>query len=417
MGKSTNKEIKLSKLIAPYYINWWKKEQNYIFKTLKGGRNSAKSSHVALKIIYLMMKYPVNALAVRKIANTLHDSVFQQLKWAIEYLGVDMYWQDFKSPLRLVYKPTGQEILFKGANEPQRIKSIKTYKFPLSILWIEELAEFKTEEEMKTIVDSIIRSELNHGLKYNIYLTYNPPKLRTSWVNKTYNTQFISKNTYVHHSSYLNNPYVSSSFIDEAETVKINNLNRYEWLYLGKAIGGGLIPFSNLVFRRITDEEISTFDNIRQGLDFGYTAPTHFTRSHFNEKKENLYILNEFRGRKLKNKKIVEWVFKNKFNDAVIYADSEDPRSINEIKSYGVKIRPAKKGPGSIEYGLEWLDTLNEIIIDCERTPHLAKEFENADFKLDKDGQTLPDLDGEDHAIDSCRYMMEHDMKRNNYKY
>jgi PBSX family phage terminase large subunit len=416
MNKANIEYIDLSKLVAPDFYQWWVDSEKYLFNVLKGGRNSAKSSHVAIKIIRKMMEYPINTLVVRKIANTLHDSVFEQLKWAIEYMGVDHYWKDYKSPLRLVYLPTGQEILFKGANEPQRIKSIKSSKYPIAILWVEELAEFKTEDEIKIIVDSIIRAELDTGLSYYIYYTYNPPKRKTSFVNKLFNTQFLPRNTYVHHSSYLNNPYVSSAFIDEAESVKERNLNRYKWLYLGEPIGGGIVPFSNLTFRTITDDEVKSFDNIKQGLDFGWSIdPTHFGRQHFIKKTEKLYLIDEKRGLKLRNKALYDWVESKKYNDSFVIADSEFPMGIAELKSYGLKVRAAKKGPGSVEYGLEWLDSLNEIVIDYKRTPFTAKEFEDADYKLDRDGNTMAELAGEDHAIDQIRYSLEYEMKYKNY--
>jgi PBSX family phage terminase large subunit len=383
-----------------------------LFNVNKGGRNSAKSTHVSFKMIVDMMKHRINSLCVRKVANTLATSVFEQLKEATCIMNVDHYWRDYKSPLRLVYKPTGQEIIFRGADDSSKIKSIKTSKFPLARLWVEELAEFKTEDELQIIIDSIIRAELMNGLNYRIDYTYNPPKRKTAWVNKKFNTQFIPNNMYIYHSDYTTNPHVSKQFKAEAEEAKERNLNRYRWLYMGEPIGGGIVPFSNLVFRRITDDEIKVFDNIRQGLDFGWSIdPTHFGRQHLDKKREILYFLDEIRGIKLRNKVLYETIVNRKYNDSRVTGDSEDPRGINELKSYGLNIIGAKKGPGSVEYGLEWLDSLNEIVIDVKRTPETAREFENADYKLDKDGNTIAELEGDDHSIDMARYSCENDMK------
>jgi PBSX family phage terminase large subunit len=250
------------------FVKWWYQlSDKYLFNVLKGGRNSAKSTHVSFRLIYDMMKYRVNSLCIRRVANTLSTSMFEQLKEATCIMNVDHYWKDYKSPLRLIYKPTGQEILFRGADDPQKIKSIKTSKFPLAFMWVEELAEFKTEDELQTIIDSIIRAELRNGLKYRIYYTYNPPKRKMSWVNKKFNTQFIGNNTVVHHSDYTQNPHVSEQFKIEAEEVKKRNDNRYRWLYLGEAIGGGIVPFSNLVFRMITDDEVKIFDRGKKKVE------------------------------------------------------------------------------------------------------------------------------------------------------
>lgn len=400
------------------FVAWWYELSNkYLFNVLKGGRNSAKSTHVSFKLIYDMMKYRVNSLCIRRVANTLSMSVFEQLKEATCIMNVDHYWKDYKSPLRLVYKPTGQEILFRGADDSQKIKSIKTSKFPLAFMWVEELAEFRIEEELQTIIDSIIRAELKNGLKYRIYYTYNPPKLRTSWVNKKFNSQFIGSNIFVHHSDYTQNPHVSEQFRVEAEEVLKRNENRYRWLYLGEAIGGGIVPFSNLVFRTITDDEIKRFANIRQGLDFGSTAPTHFSRNNFDNKRDILYCLDEIRGIKLKDQPLYNKIIEKNYNDFRVTGDSEDGNRISSLQSMGLKISGAKKGPGSVEFGIEWLDSLKEIVIDSKRTPATAREFENADYKYDRFGEPLPEIDGEDHAIDSIRYACEKDMvKRGNGK-
>ncbi|MDD4460508.1 MAG: PBSX family phage terminase large subunit, partial [Proteiniphilum sp.] len=260
--KRTPKTI--SELIAPAFYEPWRAFDQYTTVVLKGGRNSGKSTTSSIWVIMQLMQKPINALVVRKVEKTLRDSVFEQLKEAIEILGVSKYWEDRLSPLSLRYIPTGTRIIFRGADKPEKIKSIKTSKYPIAILWVEELAEFKTEEEVGVIVNSVIRAELDPGLKYTVIMTYNPPKRKQNWVNKKYGTQFIGDNVYVHHSTYLDNPYVSKTFVETAEEVKEENEHKYRWVYLGEPIGGGVVPFSNLEFRRITDDELKQYDQIRQ---------------------------------------------------------------------------------------------------------------------------------------------------------
>nr|WP_150959421.1 PBSX family phage terminase large subunit [Aneurinibacillus sp. XH2] len=410
------KQIKLSNIVTPKFQSFWRASNShkYLRHVLKGGRGSSKSTHIALKIIIDMMKYPVTALCVRKVARTLEESVFEQLKEAIELLGVSEYWRVMKSPLQLIYIPRGNRIIFRGADDPLKIKSIKVSKFPIAILWMEELAEFKTEEEVSTIENSVLRAELPDGLFYAFYYSYNPPKRKQSWVNKKYDTQFIPANTFVHHSTYKDNPHISKAFIEEAEDVKKKNPKKYEWEYEGKAIGSGVVPFDNLTFRRITDEELRAFDNIRQGIDWGYGVdPFSFGRWHYDKTRRRLYAIDELYGVKIHNREAAEWIKSKGYEDVVIIADSAEPKSIDEMKKYGIRIKGAKKGPGSVEYGEKWLDDLEEIIIDPARTPNTAREFENIDYQTDSDGNPKAKLEDKDnHTIDQCRYALEDDMKK-----
>ncbi|WP_370511332.1 phage terminase large subunit, partial [Paenibacillus odorifer] len=149
-------QIKLSEIVTPQFKSFWQASNShrYLRHVLKGGRGSAKSTHIGLKVVKDVMKYPVTALVIRKVARTLEESVFEQLKEAIEILGVSAYWRVLKSPLQLIYLPRGNKIIFRGADDPLKLKSIKVSKFPIAIMWIEELAEFKTEEEVTTIENS-----------------------------------------------------------------------------------------------------------------------------------------------------------------------------------------------------------------------------------------------------------------------
>lgn len=360
------------------------------------------------------MKYQVTTLVVRKVARTLEESVFEQLKEAIDMLGVSMYWRVVKSPLQLIYLPVGNKIIFRGADDPLKIKSIKVSKFPIAFMWIEELAEFKTEEEVSTIENSVLRAELPDGLFYAFYYSYNPPKRKQSWVNKKYESQFIPANTYVHHSTYLDNPHISKAFIEEAQEVQQKKPQKYEWEYLGKAIGSGVVPFDNLVFRAITDDELRAFDNIRQGIDWGYGVdPFAFVRWHYDKTRRRIYALDEIYGVKLSNREAAEQIKEKAFHPLITVADSAEPKSIDEMKDYGIRIKGAKKGPGSVEYGEKWLDDLEEIVIDPQRTPNLAKEFEDIDYQTDADGNPKAKLEEvNNHTIDATRYAFEGDMKK-----
>lgn len=406
---------RISEIINKNFYEFWKviNSNNYLFHVLKGGRASAKSTHIAIWLVLALMKYPVTCLCIRKVGNTLAESVFEQLKEAIEILNVGHVWKIQKSPLQLIYIPRGNKFIFRGADDPAKIKSIKMSKFPIAFVWFEELAEFKTEEEVSTIVNSVLRAELPDELTYKVIYSYNPPKRKQSWVNKKFETQFIPDNTYIHHSTYLDNPHISKAFIEEANETKKNNEFKYRWEYLGEPIGSGVVPFSNLVFRTITDEEIASFDNIRQGNDFGYaTDPMAFVRLHYDKKKRAIYFIDEIYGVKMSIRELAQQIKAKKYDDFPITCDSAEPRSIAELREHGIKALKAKKGPGSIEFGENWLDDLEAIVIDVKRTPNIAREYENIDYQTDKDGNIRPKLEDKDnHSIDSTRYALELDMK------
>lgn len=414
--KQQVKKIRLSDKILPAFASFHKalKQQLYTNYVLKGGRASAKSSTVAEEIVIRRMKYKSHALAIRRYEKYCSGSVFEQLKWAIDHLEVGHLWKERKSPLRLTYIPTGASILFAGADDPTRIKSIKTSDMPITDLWVEEAAEFKTEDDITTITNSIIRGELPEGLSYCVFITYNPPKRKNHWLNKKYESQFVDASTFVHHSTYKDNPYLSKQMLLQISETKAQNEQKYEWDYLGKPVGSGVVPFNNLVFRTITDEEIKTFDNIKMGIDWGYGVdPVSFGRMHYDRTRRKLYIFGEIYGVKIGNRELAAKIKEKGWNDGRITADSAEPKSVDEMKKdHGIDCKGAKKGPGSVEYGEKWLDELNEIIIDPHRCPNTAKEWEDIDYKTDRNGEPMNKLQETDnHSIDMVRYACEDEMK------
>jgi phage terminase large subunit len=409
-------KVRLTKVFTAHFVKGWRvvKSGKYLKHVFKGGRGSAKSTHIAMWIILLVMMFPITFLCVRKVGNTLAESCYEQLKEAIEMLEVGQYWKVNKSPLKLTYTPRGNSIIFRGADDPVKIKSIKVSKFPLAGLWIEELAEFKNEDEVSTIEKSILRGELPKGLRYIFFYSYNPPKSKQNWVNDKYEDLLNkAKNTYINHSTYLLNPFVSKDFIEEAEELKRTKPLKYRWEMLGEAIGSGVVPFDNLTFRTITDEEFARFDNIRQGNDWGYANdPNAFVRWHYDKKKRTIYAMDEIYGVKISNRELADTLIKRGYDRETTVADSAEPKSVDELKSLNVKAKGAKKGPGSVEHGEKWLDDLDEIVIDPKRTPNIYREFKNIDYKLDAQGKPMTKLQEEDnHTIDATRYAFEEDMK------
>lgn len=423
--------VVLSEIVLDQFKPFWiaSKKKKHLRYVLKGGRGSGKSFHIPMRIMLDIMEYPVSAIGVRKVQNTILKSVYANFKGAANAMGVRHLFRFVDSKLEITYKPRGNKIYFAGADDSDKIKSIKDADFPLAIMWIEELAEFKNEDEVTTIENSVLREELGgkianfsmrkrvYPFDYSFYYSYNPPKRRQSWVNKKYESSFIDANTYVDHSTYLGNPYLSKKFIEEAENVKKNKPMKYRWEYLGEAIGSGIVPFDNLQIESgsITDEMVANFDNIRQGLDYGYaTDPLAFVRWHYDKKRNCIYAIDELYEVKCSNRRAAQWIKSNKYHYQDIIAEVE-PKSNAEMRNEHdiSKIRQVTKGPDSVEYGEKWLDDLDAIYIDPIRTPNIAKEFENIDYQTDRDGNPKPRLEDKDnHTIDATRYAFNDDMRK-----
>lgn len=378
------------------------KHQEYVFK---GGRGSTKSSTVAMTIVELMRNnHNIHCVVCRKVGNTLKDSVYSKIKWAI---GKQEFTEEFdskKSPLEITLKATGQKIYFRGADEPEKIKSISPEFGYIAILWFEELDQFAGPEEIRNITQSAIRG----GDKAWIFKSFNPPKTMNNWANKY--VLEPKANMLVHHSTYLEVPpdWLGQPFIDEAEHLKEINPEAYEHEYGGVANGNGGNVFEYLEIREITDEEIESFDRIYQGQDWGwFPDPAAFIRLEYDHAQDSIYLIDEHYVNKTKNSVNAQWIIEHGYDDYNITCDSSEPKSINDYKDYGLPARPAVKGPGSVEYGMKWLQG-RKIVIDPKRTPNAYKEFTEYEYERDKEGNIISGYpDANNHLIDATRYALE----------
>jgi len=402
-----NNDVSLLNVIAPsfYDVHWDILDGNHTHYWLSGGRGSTKSSFVATEIILGIMSDPLaNAVVLRKVKDTLGESVKDQLSWAIEALGVEQYWEIPETKLVLTYKPTGQEIRFRGADKPKKIKSLKFAKGYAKFIWYEELDEFTSMEEIRMINQSLMRG----GPKFVVFYTYNPPKSANNWVNTE--KKFTRPDRLTHHSTYETVPrdWLGPQFIIEAEHLKATKPLAYEHEYLGVETGTGGEVFNNVQIRKISDEEIEDFYNIRRGLDFGYAIdPLSYGVMHYDRKHKRLYIFHELYKVGMSNKMLNDHIEEENKNNDIVYADSAEPKSINELRQYGRKIRAVKKGPDSIEYGVKFLQDLEAIIIDDERCPETAREFLSYELEKDANGNFKADYpDKNNHSIDMVRYAM-----------
>ncbi len=379
----------------------------------KGGRGSCKSSFISLCVIILMQRNPnFNALIFRKVADTLRDSVYEQLLWAIDVLGLGAFFKATTSPMQISHKQTGQRIVFRGADKPEKVKSIKLKKGYFAITWFEEVTEF-TLNDVRTLKLSAMRG----GNLFWVFYSFNPPSSRRNIWNDFFKRS--TKTMLVHRTDYRTVPkhWLGDAFLQEAENLKKRNRRAYENIFLGKETGTGLNIFDNITSRKITDEEIDRFDFIYHGVDWGYYPdPLMYVGMSFDARKQTLYIFDELRllkhGNYQAHSKLKKHMEDHGFNIAKdrITADSAEPKSVADFRSWGANMRGALKGKGSLDAGFKWLQQLKEIVIDPDRCPHANDEFSLYEHELDKKtGEIMGGYpQGQpDHAMAAVRYAME----------
>ena len=398
--------VALSTCISPNFFELYKlillnKLTEY---WLRGGRGSTKSSFISIILILAIIKEPdANVIVFRRFDNEVRDSVFGQLKWAINKLQVGHLFKFYVSPFKIIYEPTGQMIIFKGADNPKKIKSINLGTGYIKYAWFEECDQFGGMGEIRNILQSIFRGT---NKKQIAFYSYNPPKSARSWVNAE--TRVFKQGRKVHFSDYRDVPpeWLGETFIENALHLKDINEEAYNHEYLGLETGTGLEVFSNVTLRPISDKEMECFDNISQGLDFGYTSdPLCFEQMHIDNTRKKIYIFFEISGVGIKNSKFASMLTEDQ-RTTLTLADKASPKDIDELREdYNLNIIGADKPPGSRDYGTKWLQDLEEIIIDPIRCPLAAQEFVNYALQVTRYGEVISKYpDKADHSIDCTRY-------------
>lgn len=409
---SDNIVVRIADKIAPPFYGLHKALKNgqYSEYWLKGGRGSTKSSFISLEIIMRMnRRLKSNCVIFMKTGDIMRESVFEQMKWAINELEQNHLWKASVSPMSIINIDTKQKIIFKGLYDTDRTKGAKIAAGEYDIVWFEELSNFKNIQEVETAINSYIRGAESPVIFYS----YNPPQNISNWVNAE--CLIEKKNRVTHSSSYLDIPeklrekWLGKIWLENADHVKATNEKKYNHVYLGESNGTGGEIFSNITLRHIADEEITRFDCILRGIDWGYAVdPFGYGVMYFDMTRKKLYIFKEVYKVGYKNRVAIEMLQKDNYFSSWIIADSSEPKSVQEFRDAGLLIKGAVKGPGSIEYGIKFLQGLEEIIIDPIRCPNASREFSGYEYEGDNNGgfrASYPDHDN--HFIDLTRYALE----------
>lgn len=404
-------EVRVSEIIAQafYPVHEDLRSGGHAEYWLSGGRGSGKSSFASLEILLGLMREPrAGAIIYRKVADTLRDSVYAQMLWAIDRLGLAGQWQARLSPMELVHRETGQRILFRGADDPQKSKGVRLRDGYFRFLWFEELSEFDGIDAIRTIKASILRAcgEGPHA-RTTVLCTYNPPVSPWHWVNREATAPPPTRMQ--HHSDYRDMPpqWLGDSFLAEADALRTRNPRAWRQMYLGEVTGTGGQVFENVRLRPLPREEWEGLPTY-SGVDFGFaTDPDAFVRCAFDRKRRILYVVDEFAALGLLIERLAAAIRPRAAGD-VITCDSAEPRSIAGLRACGLRVTAARKGPDSVGHGLKWLQTLAAIVIDPARCPLAAGEFSRYEYDRDRSGHVLPRYpDHDNHTIDAVRYAME----------
>ena len=420
--------IDVTQHIAPVYLPLHEDVQSasHQYINLPGGRGSGKSSFVGLEIVSGIMHDTTgtsNAIVFRRTANTMRESVFSQIAWAIDVLDVNEYWRGNVSPMSWTYKPTGAQIIFRGLDDSSKLKSIKPRRGYFRYIWFEEFSELPGENFTRSVMQSVLRG----GDLFTVFRSFNPPQSASNWANVF--VQRPDDRAITLHTSYLDMPpaWLGTDFIIEAERLQQINEQAYRHEYLGEATGSGGEVFPNVIVREITDEEINELQYIYAGIDFGFsTDPAVFMRVAYDSKHDAVYLLDEIYKKHLSNKQLAdevkakEYTFTGRYLNIgypgypdihrerqLIVCDSAEPKSIADLQTEGLKAIACHKFPGSVLYGIKWLQN-RHLIIDPARTPHAHKEFISYEYMTTKDGEFLADVpDANNHCIDATRYALD----------
>lgn len=409
----------LKRHIAPVYFPLHEdiQDKRHSIYNLPGGRGSGKSSFTSLEIVNGIMSDTTgtaSGICFRRVGATLRESVFAQIEWAIETLDAADLWQCTTSPMKAVYKPTGQAIIFRGLDEPTKLKSIrapgKTY---FRYIWFEEACELPSEKLLRNVTQSVQRG----GNVFTVFRTFNPPISLNNWANLLVDAPDERAVTLRTDYTQIPSEWLGEAFVEEAEHLKAVNPAAYEHEYLGMPIGTGGEVFPNITVRTITDEEIRAMSYFYDGVDFGFTVdPACYIRVSYDRKNETLYLLDEIYRRNLRNSELAALIMKKHKQwsafmpltegAAPLYCDSAEPKSIADLRACGIGAKAAYKRPDAVRYRVKWLQH-RRIVIDPARTPNAYREFVNYEYSIDKEGNITGELpDKDNHAIDSTSYAL-----------
>lgn len=396
-----------SNVFNPAYLKYQLNNKNR-YQIYYGGSSSGKSFSLAQRTVLDILNGNRNYLIVRNVQNTIKRSCFNEISKAISSFKITDYFNINRSDMVITCKLNNRQILFCGLDDPEKIKSITPINGVITDIWVEEATEcdYKAVKQL----DKRLRGKSN--AKKRLVLSFNPI-LKDHWIYREYfsiwedNKQYVEKNDV----SILKTTYKDNKFLTDDDIKALENETDqyyYEVYTLGNWGVLGATIFKNWRVEDFSHIE-DTFDNHRHGVDWGFADdPFAYVKSHYDKKKRRLYICDEIEAVDMLNEESAPLV-KEKAGSSRVICDNSEPKSVKEYRRLRINAVSAKKGPGSIEYGIKFLQGL-EIIVH-PRCQNFRNEISKYKYKEDKNGNILPvTVDKDNHLIDALRYSLENDM-------
>lgn len=244
--------IDIQKEVNPHFKCVWTTKKPY--NILRGGRNSFKSSVIALLLVFMMLRYlrqgeKVNVVVIRKVASTIRDSVYLKIQWALSKFGIMGEFKPTIAPFKIMHKSTGSTFYFYGQDDFQKLKSNDIGN--LIAVWYEEAAEFNSAEEFDQTNTTFMRQKHPLADMVRFFWSYNPPRNPYDWINEWSDSMVGEDNYLVHDSSYKNDElgFVTDQMLQDIERIKNNDYDYYRYLYLGEPVGLGTNVYNMNLFK------------------------------------------------------------------------------------------------------------------------------------------------------------------------
>lgn len=395
-------KLSLKELVGKGYNDFWNCKKRY--RVCKGSRGSKKSKTTALEMIFRLIKYPLsNGLVVRRYKDTLRNSVFSDLNWAIHKFGLDDYFESTVSPMQIVRKSTGQKILFRGLDDGQKVTSISVDKGVLCWVWIEEAFEITNEADFDKL-DMSIRGEVPEGYFKQITITFNPWSA-TSWLKARF-FDVTDDDIFTKTTTWECNEWLDASDRNLFLKMKVNNPRRYriegdgEW-----GIAEGLI-YEKVRFENFDIDKIRAINGIKAafGLDFGFTDPNAFVCMLIDNTAKKIYVFDEWYKTGVTNKIIAQAIKDKGYGGQRIICDCAEPKSIAELQEEDINAEASRKGKDSVNHGIQLIQNY-EIVVHDINCPEFKTEILNYCWAKDKNGKPTDKPDHEfSHGMDAMRY-------------
>jgi phage terminase large subunit len=385
-----------------------------------GGSSSGKSVFLAQRCIYDLLNGKRNYLVCRQVSKTIQKSVAQEIHKVVKTWKLDNLFTINKTDGTITCK-NGYQCIFSGLDDVEKLKSITPQTGVITDVWIEEATEIDVDSYKQ------LEKRLRGGseeTKKRITMSFNPI-LQSHWIYQTYFTGLAWADDQKHYDdadiSILKTTYKDNKFLTKQDITRLEN-EKDKYYYDVYTLGNwgilGDVIFKNYVIADLSDPNSEYYlpdeqrTNRRHGLDFGFSNdPAALWMSHYDYKKDIIYIYDEFSERGLTNDQLAEEIIKRIGRDYVI-CDSAEPKSIQELCNYGVSAKPALKGKDSVNFGIQWFQQ-RLVVIDV-KCVGVRNEWTTYHWKQDKDGNAMRvPSEKNNHFIDGGRYAYENDMVEN----